>query len=63
MKTQIEMLLEDALEILDHAELTSIEGGYIWGPTCPGYPPAGDDPFAAFAPHNPLPPMGPIILC
>ncbi|HEX7702552.1 MAG TPA: hypothetical protein VF403_17555 [Kofleriaceae bacterium] len=62
MKTQIEMLLEDALEILDHAELTSIEGGYIWGPGCPGYP-GTDDPFAPFGPPaNPFP-IGPIVLC
>jgi len=59
MKTQIEMLLEDALEILDHAELTSIEGGYIWGPGCPGY----EDPFAPFSPPNNSFPIGPIVLC
>ena len=54
----IESLITEALEILDHAELVVIEGGYIWGPTCPGYD--EDDPFAPFGPNRPI---GPIILC
>lgn len=53
----IESLMAEALEILGHAELSSVEGGVVMGPGCPGWPP--DDP--TFAPFGPtFPPFGPI---
>jgi hypothetical protein len=49
-----------ALETVDHAELTLVEGGVVLGPGCPGYP-GGDEPI--FQPFG-LPDFGrPIIVC
>ncbi len=54
---KLDSMLAEALEILDHAEIATVEGGYIWGPSCPGYPSGdGDQLFIPFGP-------GPIILC
>lgn len=50
-------LISEALEILDHAEIATIEGGYIWDPSCPSYPKDDDQLFAPFGP------IGPIVLC
>ena len=48
-----------ALDTVDQEELALVEGGYIWGPGCPGYP--GDEPI--FQPFGP-PDFGrPIVLC
>ena len=50
----------EALEAVHPAELTLVEGGLFWGPSCPGYP-GGDDPI--FQPFG-LPDLGrPIVLC
>ena len=49
-----------ALETVDHAELTLVEGGVFWGPSCPGYPGGDDSIFQPFG----LPDLGrPIVLC
>ena len=52
-----------ALATVDYAELALVEGGYIWGPGCPGYPgpDGGGEPI--FQPFG-LPDFGrPIVLC
>ena len=54
MQTKNDSIVEEALEILDHAEIATIEGGYIWDSSCPSYP-KDDDPFFV--------PFGPIVLC
>jgi hypothetical protein len=58
MKTELENLIEDALEILDHAELISIEGGFVQGPSCPLPSPWNPNPFnpdwGGALPRNPI---------
>ena len=49
----------ETLEIVDREELTIVEGGVVWNPSCPSYPKGDDDLFAPFGP----PPFGPIVLC
>ena len=62
-KNEIETLIEEALEILDHAELEHIDGGVKWDESCPAYPKPGEDggppDFGGYLPMF----RAPIIFC